>query len=143
MKLIIHVFVKGRFMSALAQNAYTRMQADGLTGRALEAAVLDKCARELHTLVKRGSANVDAIHKALDRNREMWSIYVASIADEASPLPIEIKRNIADLALYVEALMRKAIVEQDVKALEPIIFINRHLAAGLRGHAGAELPPLQ
>lgn len=129
-------------MSALVQQAYARMHANGLTGRALEAAVLDKCAYEMHEIARRGTARIAEIHKALDRNREMWSIYVASVADEASPLPLDIRRNIADLALFVEAQMRKALVEQDVKALEPIIFINRHLAAGLRGKGEGELPPL-
>lgn len=129
-------------MSMLAQQTYARMGAHGLTGRALEAAVLEKCAYEVHALVKNGSATIAQIHKALERNREMWSIYVASVSDDASPLPIEIRRNIGDLALYVEAMMRKAVVEQDVKALEPIIFINRHLAAGLRGKGDGELPPL-
>ena len=129
-------------MSAQAQQTYARMSAHGLTGRALEAAVLDKCAYELHQLAKRGSASLAEIHKALDRNREMWAIYVASVADDASPLPMDIRRNIGDLALFVEAQMRKALVEQDVTALEPIIFINRHLAAGLRGKGEGELPPL-
>lgn len=128
-------------MSA-ANSVYTKVQAQGLTGRALEAAVLDRCAYEIHALIKSGSRSVSDIHRALDRNREIWSIYVASITDDVSPLPVDIRRNVADLALYVEALMRKGLVEQDVKALEPIVFINRHLAAGLRGKDGGELPPL-
>ena len=113
-----------------AHNAYSRHQAEALTGRALEAAIFDRCALEMHLI------------KVLDRNREFWAMCVASCAEDTSPLPYELRVNIGQLAVFIEAQMRKALVEQDVKALEPIIFINRHLAAGLRGKGEGELPPL-
>lgn len=126
-----------------AHSAYARHQAEALTGRALEAAIFDRCALEMHQLVKKGSATPAEMLKALDRNREFWAMCVASCAEDASPLPYELRVNIGQLAVFIEAQMRQALASGDVKALEPIIFINRHLAAGLRGHGGAELPPLQ
>lgn len=125
-----------------AHNAYTRHQAEALTGRALEAAIFDRCALDMHLLVKKGSATFPELLKAVDRNREFWAMCVASCAEETSPLPYELRVNIGQLSVFIEAQMRKALVEQDVKALEPIIFINRHLAAGLRGKGEGELPPL-
>ena len=129
-------------MSAHIRTAYASQQTVGLKGRAVEAAVLEKCVQDMHMLCRKGQASPDEIHKAIDRNREIWAIFVTSIADETSPLPLALRRNMANLALYVEAQMRQALIDADVKALEPIIYINRHLAAGLRGYAGTELPPL-
>lgn len=126
----------------VAHSSYARHQAEGLTGRALEAAVLEKCAFEMHALMKRPSVSFEERLKVLERNRSLWSIFVSSVADPASPLPPELKSNIAQLAVFTERQMRKAIAEDTLSALEPIIFINRHLAAGLRGKDGGELPPL-
>lgn len=128
-------------MSA-AHSAYRSQQAHALTGRALEAAIFEKCAADMHPLLKKSAASPDEIFKSLERNREFWSMCLASAADPDSLLPHELRINIGQLAVFMEAQMRKAILDQDVKALEPIIFINRHLAAGLRGKAEGELPPL-
>lgn len=129
-------------MNLNARNAYTRVQAEGLTGRALEAAVLDRCALEMRALVERKAPTSLEFHATLGRNRELWSLFVAGVADPACSLPDDLKVNIGQLAIFMEAQMRKAVATQDVQALEPMIYINRHLAAGLRGKAGVELPPL-
>ena len=128
--------------SSSAHTAYARHQAHALTGRALEAAIFDKCAADMHALVRKGSATPKDLFQAGERNREFWALCLASCADPDSPLPHALRVNMGQLAVFVEAQMRKAIAEQDVAALEPIIYINRHLAAGLRGQAEGELPPL-
>lgn len=125
-----------------AHSAYARQQAHALTGRALEAAIFDRCVADMHGLVKKGSASSAEILKSLERNREFWAMCLASASDPASPLPNELRVNIGQLAVFMEAQMRKAILDQDVSALEPIIYINRNMAAGLRGKDGGELPPL-
>ena len=129
-------------MNLNVRNAYARTQADGLTGRALEAAVLDRCAHEMTILMQKEPASAQEFHASLGRNRELWSLFVAGVADPACSLPEDLKTNIGQLAIFMEAQMRKAVATQDVQALEPIIYINRHLAAGLRGKAGVELSPL-
>lgn len=129
-------------MHNAVRHAYSRRQADALSGRALEAAILEKCACDMHALARRGSASPTELLKAVERHREMWSLYLTSTSDPDCPLPEDLKINIGQLAVFMEAQMRKAIATQDVQALEPMIFINRHLAAGLRGKAGTELPPL-
>ena len=125
-----------------AHHAYTHHQAEALTGRALEAAIFERCAVEMHQLVKKGNATFLELNKVLERNRAFWAMCVTSCAEEGSPLPYELRVNIGQLAVFIEAQMRKALVEQNVEALAPIIFINRHLAAGLRGKGEGELPPL-
>lgn len=129
-------------MNVNARNAYARAQADGLTGRALEAAVLDRCAHEMTGLMQKDSVSTQEFQASLGRNRELWSLFVAGVSEPGCPLPDDLKINIGQLAIFVEAQMRKAFATQDAQALEPIIFINRQLAAGLRGKPGAELPPL-
>lgn len=129
-------------MSSLALTAYARRQAEGLSGRALEAAIFERCAADMQAVLNRGSATPAELFRAIERNREFWAMCLASAADENCPLPEELKVNIGQLAVFMEAQMRKAVVEQDVKALEPMVYINRNLAAGLRGKPGTDLPPL-
>lgn len=130
-------------MSAHAYTAYARHQADGLSGRALEAAILERAALDLHGLVQSSSRpHPTMLLTHLQRNREIWSLFAMSVLEEQRTLPQDMRTNILSLALFVEAQMRKAMVDADVTALEPIIYINRHLAAGLRGYSGTELPPL-
>ncbi len=129
-------------MNLNARSAYARTQANGLTGRALEAAVLDRCVHEMTGLLQRKAVSTQDLHATLGRNRELWALFVSGIAEPTCPLPEDLKINIGQLAVFMEAQMRKAIATQDVQALEPMIFINRQLAAGLRGKAGTELPPL-
>lgn len=125
-----------------AYAAYARNQAEGLTGRALEAAIFERCAADMQALVRKGAATPAEFLRGIERNREFWAMCLASCAAPESPLPEELRNNIGQLAVFMEAQMRKAIADQDVKALEPMIYINRNMAAGLRGKPGNDLPPL-
>lgn len=127
---------------SVAITAYARRQVEGLTGRALEAAIFERCAADMQSLIIKGSATRAELHRAVERNRNFWAMCLASCAEPQSPLPEDLRVNIGQLAVFMEAQMRKAITDQDVTVLEPMVYINRNLAAGLRGKPGTDLPPL-
>lgn len=126
-------------MNAAAQ-AYATTARTGLTGRALEAAVLTRCATDL----QRASAHLAdgaeaplALYQALERNRQAWRIFTAEARDEESLLPPEIRRNLLVTAAFVFARTAEICEATDHGALaalvRPLIEYNRLLAAGLEG----------
>ncbi|CTQ52289.1 flagellar biosynthesis regulatory protein FlaF [Roseibium album] len=69
---------------------------------------------------------------ALVYNRKLWSILVTSATSEESPLPQEIKNNIASLAVYIFKQTMSVMTTDDSEKLASIISINRAIAEGLR-----------
>jgi flagellar protein FlaF len=69
---------------------------------------------------------------ALVYNRKLWSILVTSATSEESPLPQEIKNNIASLAVYIFKQTMSVMTTDDSEKLTSIISINRAIAEGLR-----------
>lgn len=69
---------------------------------------------------------------ALVYNRKLWTILVTSATSEESPLPQEIKNNIANLGVYIFKQTMSVMTTDDSNMLTSIISINRAIAEGLR-----------
>jgi flagellar biosynthesis activator protein FlaF len=119
-------------MSYAAQ-AYGRNSKAGLTGRALEAAVLIECAADLQRACDTIATDPAALDGALAKNRKVWSILAADATAPDNPLPQEIKRNMAAMAVFIFNRSLDLILKPTPEGVAPLIEINRNLAAGLRG----------
>ena len=75
----------------------------------------------------------DDMPAALNFNRKLWSIFMISVTKEESPLPQEIRQNIANLGLFVMNQTREMLLEPQPQKLEVLVRLNRQIAAGLRG----------
>jgi len=124
-----------------ALQAYAATARTGLTGRALEAAVLTRCATELQRAAQAtdGPDARFALIQALERNRQAWRIFAAQARDADSPLPAGIRRNLLVTATFVFARTAEICDTTDGSSVaplvRPLVDCNRLLAAGLEGRA--------
>jgi len=101
--------------------------------RDLEASLLLKAAARLQAVRDGWTDNRSDLDGALLYNRKLWTIFLDSAMSEESPLPIEIRQNIANLGMFV--MKQTVTITSDPKpeGLAPLININREIAAGLSG----------
>ena len=102
--------------------------------RELEAQLLLRAAAKLQT-VAQGDTTDEAVREAVNFNRRLWTLLVSAVTDPASPLPKELRQNVANIGVFV--LGRSVDLENapQTHKLGALININRHLAAGLSGRA--------
>lgn len=102
--------------------------------REFDATLLMKSAGQLQRLVDNW-AQLDRrdLANALLYNRKIWTVYAASAADTAHPLPREIKQNIANLAVFIfkRTIEIEGSDKPEPSMLDALININRQIAAGL------------
>jgi flagellar biosynthesis activator protein FlaF len=100
--------------------------------RQLEANVLLKAARQLEE-VRHGwtPEREPELEDALLYNRKLWTVFAAEVADDANPLPVPIRNNIANIAVFVFKRTLELQAAPSPEKIDPLIEINRNLAAGL------------
>lgn len=98
--------------------------------RDTEAWALTEAARRLIDAA-RSPNNTAALQSALQINQRLWTIFQASVTEADCPLPRDLRENIAALSLMVDRLTMARLADLDVAQLDPLIQINRSVAAGL------------
>jgi len=101
--------------------------------RTLEADLLLKAAARLQALSDGWDNNREQIDEALLYNRKLWSIFLTSVTGDDHPLPEAVRRNVANLGVFVMNQTVSLMVEPKREKLGTLININRELAAGLLG----------
>lgn len=127
-----------------AANAYAKTSQAALSNpRELEAHVLIKSAARLQAIRDNYAERKDELDAALVINRKIWTILVGAVSEEDSKLPLDIKRNIVGLGLFIfnHTIALTAQHEIDPAKLNVLININRQLASGLRTDPGAAPAP--
>ncbi|MFY8041042.1 MAG: flagellar biosynthesis regulator FlaF [Bosea sp. (in: a-proteobacteria)] len=118
-----------------AANAYAKTaQAAPTSPRDLEAHVLIKSAARLQAIKDNWDEKKDELDAALVINRKIWTILVAAVSEEESQLPLDIKRNVIGLGLFIfnHTIALTAMNDVDPAKLQVLININREIASGLR-----------
>jgi flagellar biosynthesis activator protein FlaF len=105
--------------------------------RELEASVLLKAASRLQAVRDDWNGRRGELDEALTFNRKLWTILVTSATDADNPLPLAIKNNIANLAIFVFERTITVMVEPAPEKLGALVTINREIAAGLRAQPPA------
>lgn len=113
-------------------SAYARVAQTALSPREAEAAVLIKAAGRLQAIQADWANQAPALNEALNFNQKVWVILSGAATAPESPLPVEIKTSIAELAAFVFKRMIDTLVEPSAEKLTALININQNLAAGLR-----------
>lgn len=113
--------------------AYAKAAKTGNDPRELEASVLLKSASRLQHVKDSWttSAGESDLNPALLYNRTLWTIFATSVTEGESALPKEVRQNIANLAIFI---FKRTVEVQATPApdlLDPLININRQIAAGL------------
>lgn len=105
------------------------------SSRERESALLMKAAASLQKIKDEWPHSHDRLEAALTFNRKLWTIFMTSVTKEDSPLPVEIRQNVANLGLFILNQTREIMLEADPQPqkLDVLVRLNRQLAAGLRG----------
>ena len=118
-----------------AAQAYTKVARQIANPRELEADLLLKAASRLQAIVDAWDRKRSELDAALLYNRKLWSIFMASATSPDHALPVAIRQNIANLGLFVMNQTVSMMTNPKREQLNPLISINRELAAGLMGRA--------
>ncbi len=120
-----------------AASAYARVAQATQSPRELEASVLLKAASRLQAVRDDWHGRRAELDEALTFNRKLWTILVTSVTDADNPLPLAIKNNIANLAIFVFERTITVMHEPAPEKLAALVTINREIAAGLRAQPQA------
>ena len=99
--------------------------------RDLEANLLLEAAAKLQAVRDDWSGKRDNLDTALRYNRRLWSVFLSSVTDTGSPLPKEIRQNVANLGIFVMKQTLATIANPKPEQLGSLININREIAGGL------------
>lgn len=120
-----------------ASSAYAKTAQKTASPRELEAQLLLKAAAKIQMIVDGTTSDPEEIQDALRYNRRLWTILLSSLTDATNPLPIEIRQNMANLALFQVSHTRAVELEPDPAAMPVLVNINRRIAEGLRSGPAA------
>lgn len=113
--------------------AYQQVARKTEAPRDREANLLSRAAANLQLIHDAWDLKQDSLNEALLFNRRIWNIFLTSVTRDDSPLPANVRENIANLGLFIMNETRELYAEPVKSKLLPLININRQLAAGLRG----------
>lgn len=103
------------------------------SSRERESALLMKAAAGLQKLKDQWPCSEEELHAALNFNRKLWTVFLSAVTKEDSPLPTEIRQNIANIGLFIMNQTREMLMDPQAQKLEVLVRLNRQIAAGLRG----------
>jgi flagellar biosynthesis activator protein FlaF len=116
-----------------AAQAYAKVAARAAGPRELESLTLLKAAERLQAVCDSWDEKRSELADALQFNRKLWTIFLASVTGPESELPIEIRQNIATLGVFVMQQTMAILIDPRRDQAACLININREIAAGLRG----------
>ncbi|MEQ9143886.1 MAG: flagellar biosynthesis regulator FlaF [Parvibaculaceae bacterium] len=111
--------------------AYGKTIKLGSDPREVEATLLIRAASRLQKHRDNWDPRAPDLLPALQYNRQIWSIFASAVTDEKSELPIDIRQNLANLAIFVFKQTINVQTSSDPQKLDSLININRQIAAGL------------
>ena len=118
-------------------DAYAKNAQKTGSPRELEAQLLMRAAAKLQAVQNGNATDLVERLNALRYNRRLWLVFADSVTRPESPLPREIKQNVANLAIFVakHTMSIEAAPEPAPERLGVLININCEIAAGLRANA--------
>ena len=113
--------------------AYSNAQKEVVSGRELEALVLNRAAIKLKVIQDNWDAEDrdDRLMEALKYNQSVWSIFQSELTKSDNPISNEIKQDILSLSIFVDKRIIDIMSFPSPEKLDIIININRNIAAGL------------
>ena len=123
-------------MQQQGARAYQQMARQTVNPRDLEADLLSKSATRFQRIRDDWTGGSSDLFGALQFNRKLWSIFLNSVSRDDSPLPQDVRQNVANLGVFVLKHSLAIQIEPAARKLDVLININREVAAGLRGGLG-------
>jgi flagellar protein FlaF len=123
-------------------DAYQTVEKATLSGRTLEASVLNRAAARLAAVQQNWGAPDHEVEldEALRYNLRLWTLFQSELIAEGNPLPLEIKRNLLSLSSYIDRRTFDIMSFPSPAKLDILININTNIASGLLSEATEEAP---
>lgn len=120
-----------------ALDAYLSVEKATLSGRELEASVLEKAA-DMLAQARQGDGGQGAtqIENAVRHNLRIWTLFQAELLNPEHEMPTELRQNLLNLTAFIDKRSLELIADPQPEKLDILIAINRNIAAGLRGDPG-------
>ena len=120
--------------------AYETVNKTTMSGREIEAAVLNQAALKLKDCQDNWDTDDrdERLNAALEFNQQIWSILQGELVKPDNPLPKQIRQNLLALSAYVDKRIFEIMAFPSPEKLNIVIDINRNIAAGLIQAASAE-----
>lgn len=122
-------------MSSAAAQAYARVANTTASPREIEAKALLMAANKLQAVMTNADATFAQASEALMFNRKLWSIFLSEAQRDENPQPLDVRQNIANIAVFVLSHTAALQLSPQHEHFKPLIEINRNIAAGLSGRA--------
>ena len=122
-------------MSNSAAQAYARVAQTTASPRDNEAQALLMAANKLQEVVSNDNMPIDRIKHALMFNRKLWTLFLSEALNEQNPQPQDVRQKIVNISMFVLSHTMALLVSPQREHFEPLININRNIAAGLSGRA--------
>jgi flagellar protein FlaF len=94
--------------------------------RELEADLLLSAAAKLQTIRDGWDSKSAELDAALLYNRKLWSIFVTSATSPENPLPVAVRQNVANIALFVFKQTLRVLADPKPENLGTLINTNAH-----------------
>lgn len=124
-------------MHEQAAAAYQTVAKATQSPRDLESSLLSKAAGQLQRIQENWDEQRSELSAALMFNRRIWTVFVSAVTADDSPLPQELRENVANLGLFVLKRILETQAEPSPDKLTSLISINRQIALGLRQQSEA------
>ncbi|MCX8027053.1 MAG: flagellar biosynthesis regulator FlaF [Thermodesulfovibrionales bacterium] len=119
-------------------DAYKKVEQTTLSGRDLEASVLQKAAMLLKEC--QNNWNASNLHQmladAIKFNQTVWTVFQTELSNPDNPLPKEVRENLLSLSVFIDKRSIEVLAFPSPEKLDILINININIAAGLRGSTG-------
>jgi flagellar protein FlaF len=115
-------------------NAYEKVRKQTISGREIEASVLEKGAIRLRRCQENWTgAKFDRnLDEALRFNQRVWDIFNSDWQSPKNTLPKEIRQDLLSLSVFVRRKTLDIMAYPESRKLDVLIQINENLAKGLR-----------
>lgn len=97
----------------------------------LESSLLSRAAGNLQRAKDNWGSDQADLRSALKFNRQIWTVLVSAVSREDSPLPAELRQNVANLAVFILGQTVELELNPQQAKLDTLININRELSMGL------------
>ena len=101
----------------------------------LESRALIKTASALNMIKEHWSEKQNELEDALEKNRKLWTIIASAMSEEDCQQPVEVKKNILNLSMFIFKRTVAISLEPKPESLDVLININMNIAKGLAGNA--------
>ena len=118
-----------------AAQAYKNVGRQISNPRELEATLLLQAAARLQSVHDSWDENRTKLDEALLYNRKLWTIFLSEAMREGNPQPLEVRQKIANIGVFVLTQTAALQISPQFDHFQPLIEINRNIAAGLSGRA--------